>query len=328
VKKNFLVTPNEVLLAYRLFLGREPENDDVVKNLCQSVHSIDQLRIEFYKSSEFLKRMGEILDSPKQVMSRHPFNLPAIPVAVQCSNERLDKMFERIAAEWSSLGKEDPYWSVITQPQYHLDQFESHREQFFNSGSHISNLLLASLRRCGINPNILESCLDFGCGVGRVSAHLAKIIPKVIGVDISKPHLDLAKSFLESINNNNVELIHLEHANMVQSLPQVDLVLSVITLQHNPPPVIYWLIKNLLGLLKSGGVAFIQVPTYKNGYIFEIEHYLNTPAPNTLEMHFLPQSDVFRAIEESNCACLEVREDGMVGHENLMLSNSFVIQKN
>ena len=60
----------------------------------------------------------------------------------------------------------------------------------------------------------------------------------------------------------------------------------------------------------------------------EIENYLNTSAPNTLEMHFLPQIDVFRAINESGCACLEVREDGMVGHENLMLSNSFVIQKN
>jgi SAM-dependent methyltransferase len=114
---------------------------------------------------------------------------------------------------------------------------------------------------------------------------------------------------------------------MVQSLPQVDLILSVITLQHNPPPVIYWLIKNLLRLLKPGGVAFIQVPTYRNGYLFEVEHYLNTPAPNTLEMHFLPQQYVFRAIDESECSCLEVREDGMVGHEHIMLSNSFVIRR-
>ena len=299
-----MISADEVRLAYRLFLGREPENEDVVNNLCQSVHSIVQLRTEFYKSAEFLKYMGEILDSSKQVVSRHPFNLPAIPVEVQCSEEHLDNMFERIAGEWSSLGKEDPYWSIITQPQYHLDEFEGHREHFFNSGSHISNLFLASLRRCGINPNILESCLDFGCGVGRVSAHLSHIFPRVIGVDISEPHLELAKRFLESINNQNVDLIHLKHVGMVQSLPQVDLILSVITLQHNPPPVIYWLIKNLLRLLKPGGVAFIQVPTYRNGYLFEVEHYLNTPAPNTLEMHFLPQQDVFRAIDESECSCL------------------------
>jgi SAM-dependent methyltransferase len=322
-----LISANEVHLAYRLFLGREPENEDVVNNLCQSVHTIDQLRSVFYNSAEFLKRMDKIVDASPMVAERHPFHLPNIPVEVDCSEDVLEVMFSRIAGEWSNLGKVDPYWSVITQPQYHLDQFEGHREQFFNSGSHISNLFLASLRRCGINPNFFESCLDFGCGVARVSVQLANIFPRVIGVDISKPHLELAKSFCESSNANNVELINLENIRMIQSLPQVDLILSVITLQHNPPPVIYWLIKNLLGLLKPGGVAFIQVPTYRNGYLFEIKSYLNTSAPNTLEMHFLPQIDVFRAINESVCACLEVREDGMVGHENLMLSNSFLIQK-
>jgi len=322
-----LVTPNEVIFAYRLFLGRDPESRDVINNLCQSIHSIEELSSEFYKSAEFLKRMGEIMEMPQKVAERHPFYLPNIPVEVDCSEEVLESMFSRIAREWVSLGEADPYWSVITQPQYHLDEFESHRQQFFDSGSHISSLFLAALRRCGINPNFIESCLDYGCGVGRVTAHLAKTFPKVIGVDISQPHLDLAKVFLGSQSISNIELIHCDHVRMIHSLPQVDSLLSVITLQHNPPPVIFWLLKNLLDLLKPGGVAFIQLPTYRNGYLFEIEHYLNTPTPNTLEMHFLPQQFVFRAIEEAECICLEVREDGMVGHENLMLSNSFVIQK-
>ena len=322
-----MISADEVRLAYLLFLGREPENENVVNNLCQSVHSIEQLRAEFYKSAEFRKRMGEVLDAPQEVASRHPFYLPNIPVEVDCSEEMLEAMFSRIGGEWVSLGMVDPYWSVITQPQYHLDEFESHRQQFFDSGNHITSLFLAALRRCGINPNFMESCLDYGCGVGRVTAHLAKTFPKVIGVDISQPHLDLAKVFLDSQNITNVELVHCDHVRMINALPQVDTILSVITLQHNPPPVSFWLLKNLLGLLKPGGIAFIQIPTYRNGYLFEIEHYLNTPAPNTLEMHFLPQQEVFRAINEADCLCLEVREDGMVGHENLILSNSFVIQK-
>jgi hypothetical protein len=44
-------------------------------------------------------------------------------------------------------------------------------------------------------------------------------------------------------------------------------------------------------------------------------------------MHFLPQPEVFRVISESGCICLEVREDGMVGDESQMLSNTFLIQK-
>jgi SAM-dependent methyltransferase len=322
-----LISADEARLAYLLFLGREPENHEVVINLCQSIHSIEGLRAEFYKSAEFRKRMGEILNNPQQVSQRHPFSLPAIPVEVECSDTLLEAMFTRIAGEWESLGAVDPYWSVITQPQYHLDEFEAHRQQFFDSGSHILNLFLASLRRCSINPNLLEDCIDYGCGVGRVTAHLAKTFSNVIGVDISQSHLELAKTFIDSKSLKNVELIHCNHASQVQSLPQVDAILSVITLQHNPPPVIYWLLKQLLGLLRPGGVAFIQIPTYRSGYLFEIEHYLNTLAPNTLEMHFLPQKNVFQAITDADCECLEVREDGMVGHENLMLSNSFVIQR-
>jgi hypothetical protein len=44
-------------------------------------------------------------------------------------------------------------------------------------------------------------------------------------------------------------------------------------------------------------------------------------------MHFLPQHDVFKIVADTNCICLEVREDGMVGDEDKMLSNTFLIQK-
>jgi len=54
---------------------------------------------------------------------------------------------------------------------------------------------------------------------------------------------------------------------------------------------------------------------------------LHTPQDNKIEMHYLPQAEVFQVIEISNCRCLEVREDGMVGEEEKMLSNSFVIKK-
>ena len=79
-----MISADEVRLAYLLFLGREPENENVVNNLCQSVHSIEHLRAEFYKSAEFRKRMGEVLDAPQEVASRHPFYLPNIPVEVDC----------------------------------------------------------------------------------------------------------------------------------------------------------------------------------------------------------------------------------------------------
>jgi len=317
----------DIVLAYRLLLGRDPESQAVVNNLCQTVHSIDQLREQFYASPEFLDRMGQLLKTPQNVLQRHPFNLPQIPIQVDCTESKLDEMLLRIANEWEFLGSNDPYWSVITQPQYHLDQFEGHREQFYISGKYTTDIFLASLRRNGINPSLLSNCLDFGCGVGRMLLSLSKAFAKVYQVDVSNNHLVLAKKQAERENISNVEFIHCNNLSLVDSLPNFDALVSVITLQHNPPPVIFSVLKHLLNLLNPGGAAYFQIPTYRNGYLFEIERYLNSPAPNTLEMHFLPQKDIYRAIYEAGCICLEVREDNMVGNENTMLSNSFIVHK-
>jgi hypothetical protein len=107
----------------------------------------------------------------------------------------------------------------------------------------------------------------------------------------------------------------------------VDVIYSIITLQHNPPPVMTWMLSSLLSRLRIGGVAYVQIPTYKNGYLFEAERYLSSEPPDTLEMHYLPQPDIFRLIADANCVCLEVREDGMVADEDKSLSNTFLVQK-
>jgi SAM-dependent methyltransferase len=322
-----LITSEQVTLAYQLFLGRDPESPEIINNLCQTVHSVSALRDTFVRSAEFRQRMGEVLDKQQNVQLRHPFHLPHIPVESQTSDEQMRQMFERIKYEWSYLGETEPYWSTITQPQYHRDQFEEHRAQFYQSGKYIVDIFMAAMRRCNVNPSQIKSILEVGCAVGRVTQHLGAQFPKVIASDISLPHINIAKAQLSNQNVNNVEFIHWEDPRALYQLPSVDAILSVIVLQHNPPPLIRWILQNLLTCLNPGGVAYIQIPSYRNGYLFEVERYLQTPQPNTLEMHFLPQQQIFSVIEESGCICLEVREDGMVGDESVMLSNTFLIQK-
>jgi SAM-dependent methyltransferase len=323
-----LITSEQVTLAYQLLLGRDPESSDIVNNLCQTVHSIPVLRESFMTSSEFRSRMAEILDKHHDVQQRHPFHLPHIPVEADISDDLLKKMFDRIKYEWTYLGEAEPYWSTITQPQYHLNHFEENRQQFYDSGKYVLDIFFAALRRNNLNPSSMQCCLEVGCGVGRVSSFLAQSFPKLIAVDISKPHLLIAMAQIEGQGLTNSEFIHLDDPRAMYQLPNVDAILSIITLQHNPPPVMVWMLKNLLSILNSGGVAYIQIPTYRNGYLFEAERYLQTAQPNTLEMHFLPQHEIFRVISESGCICLEIREDGMVGDESQMLSNTFLIQKN
>jgi 2-polyprenyl-3-methyl-5-hydroxy-6-metoxy-1,4-benzoquinol methylase len=322
-----MVTPEEVSHAYKLFLGRDPENADVVASYCQSAQTLDQLSRIFMSSPEFMRRMGSALERPQANRHRHPFNLPKIPVETQVSAEVLDQMFERIHKQWDHLGATEPYWSVVTQPQNYLAEFDQNREQFYASGNGACQTFLATLRRCDINPAQLETCLEVGCGVGRVTGYLAGAFGKVIASDISAKHLDLAKTHLAEKGLLNVELQHWHNVDQMRQLPQVDAIMSVITLQHNPPPIMAWMLTMLLSHLRSGGLAYVQIPTYRNGYLFETDRYLASTPPDTLEMHYLPQPDLFRLIADASCVCLEMREDGTLSEEDQMLSNTFLIQK-
>lgn len=321
------MTREEVTLAYQLMLGREPESQAVVDSLCAAAQSPEALRQLFVSSPEFVKLMGSLLAQPQAVRQRHPYNLPKMPVQTEVSDDVLAQMFDRIHKQWDHLGNTEPYWSVITQPQYYQADFAAHRQAFYNSGNHNCQTFLAALRRSGVNPANLHTCLEVGCGVGRVTGYLAKAFGQVIAADISAKHLELAKTHLAEQNIHNVTLAHWPTVQHMQQTQPVDAVFSLITLQHNPPPVMAWMLRTLLGQLRSGGVAYIQLPTYRNGYLFEAERYLHSTPPNTLEMHYLPQPDVFAIVQSANCQCLEVREDDAIGSEDKMLSNTFLIQK-
>ena len=322
-----MVIPEDVTHAYKLFLGREPENAEVVAGFCQSCQTLEQLSRTVMSSPEFMRRMGSSLKKPDFNRHRHPFNLPYLPVDTIAAPEVLDQMFERISNQWEHMGATEPYWSIVTQPQNLLSEFDQHSQQFYASGNSACQTFLATLRRSGINPAQLESCLEVGCGVGRVTSYLAVAFSKVIAADISGNHLELAKIHLAEKGVQNVELQYWQNVNQMRQLPQVDAIMSVITLQHNPPPIIAWMLSTLLLHLRSGGVAYLQIPTYKNGYLFEVERYLASDPPDTLEMHYLPQPDLFRLIADANCVCLEVREDGMVSDEDQILSNTMLVQK-
>jgi SAM-dependent methyltransferase len=322
-----LLTAEEVIFAYRLFLGRDPENQTVVNNLCHTLHSVAQLRDAFIDSSEFRESIAKKLDLKTEVRMRHPFTNSLIPVQTEVSDDVLNQMFDRIQQEWLNLGNKEPYWSVLTKPEFNLDQFKENKDKFYASGDSFSYLFSSALRRNGINPNLIDTVLDVGCGVGRITVHLARSFNRVIGVDVSQAHLNIAKAYLQEADISNVELQHWADMRALYSLPKVDAVYSIITLQHNPPPVSAWMIKMLLNALRPNGVAYFQLPTYKSGYLFEVERYLNSPPSNHFEMHFLPQREIFKIIAESQCKVLEVREDPLVGDEEIMLSNTFLVQK-
>jgi hypothetical protein len=108
-----------------------------------------------------------------------------------------------------------------------------------------------------------------------------------------------------------------------------DLWFSRIVLQHNPPPVIAWLLRTAFDHLAPGGVAIFQVPTHCVGYRFDLRSYLAREGDPAMEMHVLPQPAVFALAAEAGLRVLEVREDTHLVSSNTStwLSNMFVLRR-
>jgi len=187
--------------------------------------------------------------------------------------------------------------------------------------------LLSTLSRNQIAVANLKTCIDFGCGVGRLSVALAAQFDQVTAVDVSASHLAIANQVFTKRHISNVATLHLAQITDVHTLPCVDLIYSVIVLQHNPPPVIRYLLCALFGRLNPGGVAVIQLPTYlPKGYRFVANEYLVNGGTG-MEMHALPQRVIFRDARTSGIDVLEVLEDSWTGYGVGSCSNTFVFQR-
>lgn len=150
----------------------------------------------------------------------------------------------------------------------------------------------------------------------------------VYAYDISKSHLDFAERYFTQEGIDNVSLHHLKRVEELYMLPKVDLIYSVIVLQHNPSLLIAFMIKQLLKALNPSGVAIFQLPTYRLGYEFLLHRYLEEKTKRKeMEMHVLAQRDVFRIIRQEDCTMIEVLEDEWAGMWEVGLSNTFLVMK-
>lgn len=318
-------TDDAAVWAYRLILGREPESAAIVRDHVRRSASLHALRERFLECSEFTQRYRTV----ERERGRNVSVFPPCAIQTQVDEETGARLFEHIARGWTGFGEAEPYWSVMSEPQYLMKQIGENREAFLDSGRENVERLLATLRRNGVAPDPQWEVLELGCGLGRNTRWLAPLFRRIFAVDVSPSHLRLAQSLnADAPQAGRVEWIALEHPAGIETLPECDLFFSMIVLQHNPPPLIGRLLEAAAEKLRSGGYAFFQVPTYQRGYSFEPESYLALRAdPPDIEMHAFPQAEVFRIFRERGCVLLEVFEDGLSGHRDNHRSNTFLFRK-
>jgi SAM-dependent methyltransferase len=164
-------------------------------------------------------------------------------------------------ADWRTLGETQPYWAVLSHPDYRTESLTPERvETFYQSGRDYIAQVLAWLEDVtGARPT--GPALDFGCGVGRLTEAMAEQVSAVTGLDVSPGMLELARR-------------RGGQAAYTDTLPDgpFDWINSFIVFQHIPPERGLALIDDLLARLAPGGFVSLQVTTW-----FEPRH--QPPAP-------------------------------------------------
>jgi SAM-dependent methyltransferase len=164
-------------------------------------------------------------------------------------------------ADWRELGATQPFWGVLTHPNYLAENLTPQAiEDFYGTGVHYIDDVARRLRQfTGIMPS--GRALDFGCGVGRLAEAMAAIC-ETTGYDISPGMLAKARA-------------RGGKANYVGELPDgpFDWINSFIVFQHIPPERGMVLLKSLLDRLSPGGHVSLQLTFWREPHLF--------PAPPT-----------------------------------------------
>jgi ubiquinone/menaquinone biosynthesis C-methylase UbiE len=110
--------------------------------------------------------------------------------------------------------------------------------------------------------NIIKNVLDFGCGAGNLTKHLAALGCEVVASDVSQGFLDLVDSRTYATPVKTVHLNGVDLSNIPND--SVDMVATYSVLHHVPDYLA--ILKEFMRVLKSGGVIYIDHELSENAW--------------------------------------------------------------
>jgi 2-polyprenyl-3-methyl-5-hydroxy-6-metoxy-1,4-benzoquinol methylase len=323
-----------IVAAYGAVLGRKPDvlGFDNARHAIEAGLTYEDFLKEMLNSEEFNKK--EDLEVLRQSVSYQLDTLyDPFEVEFEASDEELDRIVSHIENEWSEYGKSDVYWSVMTSEKYSSKNLTAESiSEFYDSGKDTMRQIEVTLRRCQEiwrgSAWVGGKCLEYGCGVGRVTFQLAKAFRTVTGLDISPGHLVIAEKRAKDLSINNISFKKLSKLKELESYGNYDFIFSVIVLQHNPPPIMMQILRFFFQHLEKDGIVMFQIPVQKKEYKFKIDDYLLGINNNKgMEMHMLPQEVILKLAYDHNCFPIEIHNDGWTGEHSQYVSQTFVLKK-
>ncbi|WP_428151630.1 class I SAM-dependent methyltransferase [Brevundimonas sp.] len=312
------LTADDIREGYQRVLGRSVESDTVIEQQRGAHRTRESFWAALLASDEFNGKSGGIMGQLRRTLME---DFSSIHHTV--TPDQLRILMERIREQWTALGETEPHWSVLTSDEFRADKLDEVALAEFNRSGHDMAVLVDIYeRRSGASAG-RGVCLELGCGVGRITAHLAKRFERVIAVDISPGNLRLCDEYMKAQGIDNVETRLVSDPTDFENFPPIDFFYSVLVLQHNSPPVQKFTLNAILKRIRPGGAAFFQIPTSMAGYRFDIDEYLTTSHP-VMELHSLPPAVVLKLISDNGLVLRDISPDPMIG---IFGSNTFFATK-
>ena len=228
-----MAAPAEIAAAFHWLLGRPPTPDELdIAASIPPAHLRERLMATDAFATSLPASAVRLREEPPDI------------VPWEVSLDAASALLAQVQEHWTRLGETRPHWSTAALPAFTPDQIGANQSAFQASGAADVAQLVALLGRHGWNPADLPRVLDFGCGIGRMTAPMADIFATVTGCDISSSHLALARAACGS----RVQFSLVSVPDFGMAVP-FDLWFSTRTLQHNPAPISAMILRRAFALL-------------------------------------------------------------------------------
>jgi SAM-dependent methyltransferase len=167
-----------------------------------------------------------------------------------------DRILET-TVEWRRLAKIDPLWAVATWPDK-LGAWTP--EEFYAVGRSDWEDFRHHWRQ--YEPGLGGTCLEIGCGAGRITHALAEDFDRVIALDVSTDMIELAAARV----SGDVEFRCVDSTAIPESSDSVDAVFTCHVLQHlDGIDHVESYLREAYRVLRPGGTAMLHLGLLAEG---------------------------------------------------------------
>lgn len=174
------------------------------------------------------------------------------------TSARSKALFMKSNIEWQKWGERDPLYAVSTwQGKERGSQNAWTDKEFYQLGGIDWADFQTHWQHYGLN---FGTCVEIGCGAGRITKQLGQCFQHVTGLDVSQHQLDYAR---EHVPKPNVAFTLSDGTRLPIADRACDAVFSVHVFQHfESHDGAFAVFRDIHRVLKPGGTLMIHLPLY------------------------------------------------------------------